>query len=181
MSRCCVVHTGIGARHAQPDLSKRIDRSHAGRRVLIRPRCSAVSRVPFGGFAALDTASAPRTDQLLSTAFQYDGFRATALARPARFSVSGIGMAAGSKNRIVPGLVDLPPPRQFLRAGRACLEATAGSPPSNSGSRTPISAGSRSHAEDPKTRCRVPTSSNVLVVRSRNAEVTNPILEGRKP
>lgn len=25
----------------------------------IRPRCSAVSRVPFGGFAALDTASAP--------------------------------------------------------------------------------------------------------------------------
>ena len=36
----------------------------------MRPRCSAVSRVPFGGSAALDTASAPRPDQRLSTALK---------------------------------------------------------------------------------------------------------------
>ena len=34
----------------------------------MRPRCSTASRVPFGGSAALDTASAPRPDRLLSTA-----------------------------------------------------------------------------------------------------------------
>ena len=49
----------VAAQRPTGDVSERIDRSHDGRRFGMRPRCSAVSRVPFGGSAALDTASAP--------------------------------------------------------------------------------------------------------------------------
>jgi hypothetical protein len=81
-----IVRTGIGARHATPDLSTRIDRSHDGRRVLIRPRCSAVSRVPFGGFAALDTASAPCVASALTDGHAADAARLRGWCRPLRAS-----------------------------------------------------------------------------------------------
>jgi hypothetical protein len=63
-----IVHTGIGARHAQLDLSKRIDRSHDGRRVLIRPRCSAVSRVPSAASPPLTPLPPPVWHLLLPSA-----------------------------------------------------------------------------------------------------------------
>ena len=49
----------VAAERATRDCSERIDRSHDARRFCMRPRCSAVSRVPFVGSAALGTASAP--------------------------------------------------------------------------------------------------------------------------
>jgi ATP-dependent exoDNAse (exonuclease V) alpha subunit len=44
---------------AARDFTRRFEGPRDGRRSGMMPRCSAVSRVPFGGSAALDTASAP--------------------------------------------------------------------------------------------------------------------------
>jgi hypothetical protein len=62
------VTTRIRVCYRTPNCKGRISQPHDGRRSFIKARCSAGSRVSFGGCAALDTASAPRRIWVLATA-----------------------------------------------------------------------------------------------------------------